>query len=75
MEQFLKDVRAYAARFRIKPATVIQKAGAGNGSTWIRWERDESSPTQRTLDRVRRYMADNPPQADTVADQPGEDAA
>lgn len=59
----MEDVRAYAARFGIKPATVIQKAKAGNGATWRRWENDESSPTQRTLGKVKAYMADNPPPA------------
>ncbi|MCG7623214.1 XRE family transcriptional regulator [Epibacterium sp. Ofav1-8] len=61
MEQFMKDVRFYASCFGIKPATVIQKAGAGGGATWKRWVRGESSPTQRTLDKVRAYIAENPP--------------
>lgn len=69
----MQDVRAYAARFEVKPATVVQKAGAGGGSTWGRWVRDESSPTQRTLDKVRKYMADNPPPAGNV--EPVEAAA
>ena len=60
MEQFMTEVRAYAARFGIKPATVVQKAGAGGGTTWSRWERGESSPTQRTLDKVRTHMRENP---------------
>jgi hypothetical protein len=50
MEQFMADVRAYAARFGITPSTVIQKAGVGDGS-----------PTLRTVDRLRAYMAKNPP--------------
>ena len=60
----MADVRAYAARLGIKPGTVIQKAGAGGGSTWRRWANDESSPTQRTLDKVRKYMRDNPAPVD-----------
>jgi len=61
MEQFLSDIRAYAERVGLKPSTVIQKAKAGNGATWERWEEGKSSPTLKTVERVRRYMAANPP--------------
>ena len=61
MEQFLRDVRAYAELVGLKPSTVIQKAKAGSGSTWERWEERKGSPTLKTVDRVRRYMAANPP--------------
>ena len=59
----MAEVRAYAAGVGVKPSTIVQKAGAGGGLTWARWERDESSPTQRTLDKIRTYMAKNPPPA------------
>ncbi len=61
MEQFLAEVRAYAVRCGIKPSTVIQNAGAGGGSSWRRWDEGKSSPTMITADRVRAYMAANPP--------------
>lgn len=60
MEQFMAQVREYATRSGVKPSTVVQKAGFA-GNAWSRWERDESSPTQRTLDKILRYMAQNPP--------------
>jgi hypothetical protein len=60
MEQFLADVRAYAEARGIKPSTVVQSAGGGNGSVWKRWESGKGSPTLHTVDRIRAYMADNP---------------
>lgn len=65
----MAEVRAYAATLKIQPTTVIQRAAAGNGSTWAKWE-DGGTATHRTTDKVRRYMADNPP-----APRAAEDAA
>lgn len=61
----MEDVRAYAARVGVKPATVIQRARAGGGGTWSTWESGASSPTLRTVDRMRQFIADNPPPAMT----------
>lgn len=73
MEQFITEVRTYAARFGLKPSTVIQKAAAVGGATWRRWESGESSPTLHTVDKIRDYMADNPPPAENAG--PSEAAA
>lgn len=59
----MADVRAYAAQLGVMPTTIIQRAKAGGGGTWRKWEEGESSPTLLTADRVRRYMAENPPAA------------
>ena len=59
----MSEIRAYAARVGVMPTTVIQRAKAGNGSTWRRWESGDSSPTLQTVDRLRVYMAQNPPPA------------
>ncbi|MEQ3670680.1 XRE family transcriptional regulator [Pseudophaeobacter sp.] len=67
MEQFLKEIRAYAARFGVSPSTVIQKAGVSGGK-WRRWVDGTSSPTLHTVDRLRAYMAENPPAADQAED-------
>jgi len=61
MEEFISEIRAYATRVGVMPTTVIQRAKAGNGSTWRRWESGDSSPTLQTVDRLRNYMAENPP--------------
>lgn len=70
MEQLILEVRAYARWFGITPSTVIQKAGVSGGK-WRRWEAGDSSPTLHTVDRLRAYMAENPPPVDMIA----EDAA
>jgi hypothetical protein len=63
MEQFMEEVRAYAARLGVKPTTVIQRVKAGGGSTWASWEAGSSTPTFSTVDKIRRFIADNPPDA------------
>lgn len=70
MEQFIDEVRDYARRVGIKPGTVVQRANGGNGTSWAAWEAGSSSPTLRIVDRVRKYIADNPPST-----EPKEDAA
>lgn len=57
----MEEIRAYAARLGNSPSTVIQKAGVGGGGTWSKWESGDGSPTLRTVDRLRQYMANNPP--------------
>lgn len=61
MEQFITEVRTYATLVGVMPTTVIQRAGVGGGGTWRLWEDGRSSPTLRTVERVRAYMAENPP--------------
>jgi transcriptional regulator with XRE-family HTH domain len=60
MEQFLSDIRAYARAHGVLPTTIVQRIGVGSGSTWARWESGKSSPTLKTVDRIRQYMAQNP---------------
>ncbi len=57
----MAEIRAYAEQVGVMPTTVIQRAKAGSGSTWSGWEKGVSSPTLRTVDRIRAYMLDNPP--------------
>jgi len=63
MEQFMDEVRAYAARLGVKPTTVIQRVKAGGGSTWASWDAGSSTPTFSTVDKIRRFIAENPPPA------------
>lgn len=63
MEQFLSDVAKYAESVGLAPGTVVQNATNASGSIWATWQRREAYPTVRTMDRVRAYMADNPPKA------------
>lgn len=57
----MAEVRAYATAIGVLPTTIIQRAGAGNGSTWTRWEAG-STATHRTTDKVRSYIAAHPVQ-------------
>lgn len=57
----MDDVRAYAAQLGVMPTTVVQRAKCGGGGTWAAWESGTSSPTLHTVDRLRAYMAENPP--------------
>ena len=62
MEELMHEIRAFAASQtpKIEPGTVLQRAGAGSGGTWRRWQAGGSC-TMHTAERLRRYMADNPP--------------
>lgn len=71
----MEEVRAYAAGHGIAPSTVIQKAGVGGGGAWSKWESGDGSPTLRTVDRLRKYMASNPPPDGAPCDPSTEDAA
>jgi hypothetical protein len=55
----MQEVRTYASAIGLLPTTVIQRADAGNGSTWAKWEAGGTA-THRTTDKVRSYMAANP---------------
>ena len=57
----MQDIRAYAQSIGLSPGTIIQRSGCGNGGAWGKWERGDSSPTMVTADKLRAYMADNPP--------------
>jgi hypothetical protein len=61
MEQFIDEIRAYAAAVGVKPGTVLQRAGGLGGKVWPTWEAGTASCTMAMADRIRRYMADNPP--------------
>lgn len=63
MEQFIAEVEAYAAAVGLEPSTVVQRAAGVSGAIWKRWKSGEASCTLTTADRVRAYMAENPPPA------------
>lgn len=71
MEQFLKDMQAYADAVGRSPQHVLRQAVGASWLQWKAWVDGQSSPTLNTVDKIRQYMADNPP---PVAEQ-REDAA
>lgn len=60
MEQLIAEIEAYATRRSVKPATVLQYAAGLGGQAWARW-RSGAVCTMATAERIRKYMADNPP--------------
>ncbi len=67
MEDFLDEIRTYAKAHKIKPDTVPQKAAALSGLTWGKWVAGKSYPRWDTMQKIRAYIAANPPQADEAA--------
>jgi hypothetical protein len=63
MEQFLIDVQNYAAAAGRSPVWVLKRAVGASGTKWAEWQAGESSPTMATADRIRAWMAANPPAA------------
>lgn len=61
----MDEIRAYAAAAGIKPTTVVQRSGIGGGGTWRKWEKGGSC-TMRNADRIRAWMAANPPMGDAA---------
>ena len=74
MEQFISEIRAYAAALGVKPGTVLQRAGGLSGKVWPTWEAGTATCTLTMADRIRAYMAANPPTL-TETPPPTEDAA
>lgn len=72
MEQFISEIRTYAAAVGVKPGTVLQRAGGLSGKVWPTWEAGTATCTLAMADRIRAYMAANPPTAPAA---PSEDAA
>ena len=65
---FIAELEAYAARVGLRPSTICLRA-IGNGHLHRRLT-DGGDCSSGTIERVRRYMVENPP---TPA--PSEDAA
>lgn len=61
MEQLIADIEAYAARSGMKPQAILRAAINAKWSTWEGWVRRNSSPTVANADRIRDWMAGNPP--------------
>lgn len=64
MDEFMREIEAYAAACGVQPSTVVQNAGGGSGVAWARWKAGGSC-SMRTADRIRAFMAKNPPPSAT----------
>lgn len=61
MEQFLSEVEVYAEACGVQPTTVVQRATGASGSAWSKWKSGRGSCSLATADRIRAYIAENPP--------------
>lgn len=61
MEQLIIEVEAYASAAGKTPALVLRDALGASWGQWDAWVQGKSSPTMRNVDRLRTYMAANPP--------------
>lgn len=74
MEQFIAEIETYAAACGLQPTTVIQRAIGASGATWGKWKAGASC-SMASADRVRTYIAENPPACRPPAANTQEDAA
>ncbi|WP_242685187.1 MULTISPECIES: XRE family transcriptional regulator [Haematobacter] len=63
----MSEIRLYAAARGILPSTVLQNAANLGGTTWSKWEAGTASCTMKVAEKVRAYMAANPPEEKTEA--------
>ncbi|WP_229678548.1 XRE family transcriptional regulator [Neptunicoccus cionae] len=68
MEEFIREIEAYANAVGKRPGTVVQDAKCGGGRTWARWKLGDSSPTLAIVDRIRAYMSVNQPNSSQKED-------
>ncbi|MCW1934555.1 hypothetical protein [Pararhodobacter zhoushanensis] len=61
MEQFLSEIERYAAAAGVMPQSVLRRSCGYGWDVWDAWKRRKSSPTMVNADRVRAWMAANPP--------------
>lgn len=61
MENFIKDIKAYAKAVGKHPSTIIQEGGKCGGQTWAKWL-DGAGCSVKIMDRIRKYIKDNPPE-------------
>jgi hypothetical protein len=61
MEQFLNDMKAYADEVGRSPQHILRQSVGASWLQWKAWVDGQSSPTLNTVDKIRKYMAENPP--------------
>ena len=61
MDELIAEVEAYAASVERTPQAVLRDAIGAGWREWGSWKGGNSSPTMSRVDRLRVYMAENPP--------------
>jgi len=63
MEQFLAEIEKYCLSTGMVPQAVLRRACRYGWDVWDTWKAGTSSPTMINADRIRAWMAANPPPA------------
>jgi len=74
MEQLMAEIRAYAKRRKIEPATVLQYAAGYGGGVWDKWQAGAQC-TLATAEKIRAHMRNNPPSSDASEGASGSDGS
>lgn len=72
MEKLIADIESYTSAAGITPRRLLRDVLKASWGLWDDWKAGKSSPTMRNADRLREYMAENPPKP---ASAKNEDAA
>lgn len=67
MEELITEIETYAGRFGVKPETVIYNAVNQPSTRWAEWKAGAGCGL-KTADRIRAYMASNPPKEEVAAE-------
>lgn len=66
MEQLIAEIEAYARNVNRTPQAILRAAIGAGWKEWGSWKAGKSSPTMARVDRLRDYMAENPPREDAA---------
>lgn len=75
MEKLIAEIESYTSELGITPQKFLRDVLNAPWGQWDGWKVGKSSPTMRNADRLREYMAENPPPAPASANAQNEDAA
>ena len=77
MEKLITDIEEFCVASQIAPEKLLRLSVGATWGLWQKWKSGEASPTMKVADRVRAYMAANPPKvpSDPAPSPTAEDAA
>ena len=61
MEQFIREIESYASKRGTSPQALLRQTLNAEWSRWEKWTSRAASPRMETVERLRAYMAANPP--------------
>ena len=74
MEQLILEIEEYCRARQIAPQKLLRDSIKATWGLWQKWTDGDASPTMKVADRIRAYMAANPPPSE-VPRTAEEDAA